>query len=71
MAKLEEIDLLEEEKLQSIPFELARNNNADPKLFFQMFYEIVLGQERGPRFGSFVKMIGIEKTQQMIHSRIT
>jgi lysyl-tRNA synthetase class 1 len=71
MGKLEEIDLLEEEKLQSIPFELARNNNADPKLFFQMFYEIVLGQERGPRFGSFVKMIGIEKTQQMIHSRIT
>ncbi len=71
IAKLDEINLLEEEKLQAIPFELARNNNADPKGFFQMFYEIVLGQERGPRFGSFVKMIGLEKTQQMIHSRIT
>ena len=70
MSELEEINLLEEEKLQSIPFEVARNNNADPKLFFQMFYEIVLGQERGPRFGSFVKMIGIEKTQQMINSRM-
>ena len=68
--KLEGADLLEEAELQAIPFEIARETNTDPKSFFQMFYEIVLGQERGPRFGSFAKMVGLEQVRQMIHERI-
>ena len=67
---LEGADFLNEEELQAIPFELARKNNTDPKLFFQMFYEIVLGQQRGPRFGSFAKMLGLEHIQQMVNKRI-
>ena len=67
---LEGADFLNEEELQAIPFELARKNNIDPKLFFQMFYEIVLGQQRGPRFGSFAKMLGLEHIQQMLNKRI-
>ena len=68
--KLEGADLLEEAELQAIPFEIARETNTNPKSFFQMFYEIVLGQERGPRFGSFAKMVGLEQVRQMIHERI-
>ena len=70
LLKLEDADLLEEAELQAIPFELARKTNTDPKSFFQMFYEIVLGQERGPRFGSFAKMVGLEQVRKMIHDRI-
>jgi lysyl-tRNA synthetase class 1 len=34
--------------------------------FFQMIYQVLLGQERGPRFGSFVALYGIEETQALI-----
>ena len=34
--------------------------------FFQMIYQVLLGQERGPRFGSFVALYGIEETRVLI-----
>jgi lysyl-tRNA synthetase, class I len=34
--------------------------------FFQMIYEVLLGQERGPRFGSFVALYGIAETRALI-----
>ncbi|MEM6460576.1 MAG: lysine--tRNA ligase [Pseudomonadota bacterium] len=34
--------------------------------FFQMLYEVLLGQERGPRFGSFVALYGIGETRALI-----
>ncbi|RLQ89331.1 lysine--tRNA ligase [Notoacmeibacter ruber] len=35
-------------------------------VFFQMLYEVLLGQERGPRFGSFVALYGTERTADLI-----
>ena len=34
--------------------------------FFQMLYEILIGQERGPRFGSFIALYGIHETRGLI-----
>ena len=34
--------------------------------FFQMLYQVLLGQERGPRFGSFVALYGIAETRALI-----
>jgi len=34
--------------------------------FFQMIYQVLLGQERGPRFGSFVALYGIGETRVLI-----
>lgn len=34
--------------------------------FFQMLYEVLIGQERGPRFGSFVALYGIDETCALI-----
>src|SRR5690606_8765877 len=34
--------------------------------FFQMVYEVLLGQERGPRFGSFAALYGIKETCALI-----
>jgi len=34
--------------------------------FFQMIYQVLLGQERGPRFGSFVALYGIPETRALI-----
>ncbi len=34
--------------------------------FFQMIYQVLIGQERGPRFGSFVALYGIAETRALI-----
>ncbi|WP_417310748.1 lysine--tRNA ligase [Devosia sp.] len=34
--------------------------------FFQMLYQVLIGQQRGPRFGSFAALYGIENTRRLI-----
>jgi lysyl-tRNA synthetase class 1 len=34
--------------------------------WFNMLYQVLLGQEKGPRFGSFVAMYGLKNTVDMI-----
>ena len=34
--------------------------------FFQMIYKVLIGQERGPRFGSFAALYGIAETRALI-----
>ena len=34
--------------------------------WFNMLYQVLLGEERGPRFGSFVALYGIANTQALI-----
>ena len=34
--------------------------------WFNMLYQVLLGQEKGPRFGSFVALYGINNTIDMI-----
>jgi lysyl-tRNA synthetase class 1 len=34
--------------------------------FFQMIYQVLIGQERGPRFGSFAALYGISETRELI-----
>ncbi|WP_375656347.1 lysine--tRNA ligase [Bartonella sp. CM120XJJH] len=35
-------------------------------VFFQMLYEVLLGQERGPRWGSFIALYGIDEMRALI-----
>ncbi|GAA4658393.1 lysine--tRNA ligase [Bartonella pachyuromydis] len=35
-------------------------------VFFQMLYEVLLGQERGPRLGSFIALYGIDEMRALI-----
>jgi lysyl-tRNA synthetase class 1 len=34
--------------------------------FFNMLYQVLLGENRGPRFGSFVALYGVEETRALI-----
>ncbi|OQY45367.1 MAG: lysine--tRNA ligase [Anaerolineaceae bacterium 4572_78] len=45
-------------ELQKIPFDIARKFEIKPADFFKIFYEVVMGQQQGPRFGTFAKLIG-------------
>ena len=39
--------------------------------FFQMIYQVLIGQERGPRFGSFVALYGIAETRALIERALS
>ncbi len=39
--------------------------------FFQMIYQVLIGQERGPRFGSFAALYGIAETRALIAKALT
>ena len=38
--------------------------------FFQMIYQVLIGQERGPRFGSFAALYGIAETRALISAAL-
>ena len=59
-----------EDELQAIVFDAAKEKGADAKAVFKAFYEVMLGQERGPRFGTFVKLVGRAKAMEMMRSRL-
>ena len=60
----------DEAELQSIPFEVARQGGYEPRDFFKLIYQVLLGQERGPRFGSFVRLVGKERALAMLDERL-
>lgn len=57
-----------EYELQTIPFDVARTFDIPPKDLFKMFYEVVLGQERGPRFGTFTRLVGKDKILALLEA---
>ena len=38
--------------------------------WFQALYQVLLGQDQGPRFGSFVALYGLDKTVTMIDASL-
>jgi lysyl-tRNA synthetase class 1 len=66
LEKLKNVEGDDITELQTIPFDVARAFNILPEDFFKMFYEVTLGQERGPRFGTFVGILGKEKVVGML-----
>ena len=39
--------------------------------FFKYIYQVLLGQEQGPRLGSFIKLYGIDETINSLKKIIT
>lgn len=68
--RLAQSDAAHEDELQSIPFDVARDFGLPPAELFKLFYEVVLGQERGPRFGTFTRLIGKEKLLALLQAAL-
>jgi len=57
--------------MQSLVFDLAREIGREPAQCFKTFYQVVLGQERGPRLGTFVKLVGKDRVLKILYQKIT
>jgi lysyl-tRNA synthetase class 1 len=66
------------DEIQSVVFDVGRAHFPDPAKkgpdggpgvslgYFASLYQILLGQEKGPRFGSFVALYGLAETRALI-----
>ena len=61
--KLDEYD---DKSLQDRVYAIARENGADEKAFFGVMYRILIGKERGPRLGGFLRTVGRERLLQIL-----
>lgn len=55
-----------ETELQSRIYEIARENEVEPKRFFQILYKILLNRDSGPRLGPFIIVVGKEKIREIL-----
>jgi lysyl-tRNA synthetase class 1 len=59
------------EEIQSIFYRVGKSSSYENlRDFFKMIYEGLLGQEQGPRLGSFVKLYGVKQTIKLIEEKI-
>ncbi|MEW6418102.1 MAG: lysine--tRNA ligase [Nitrospirota bacterium] len=58
------------EMIHNAIYEIAKRNNVEPQKLFKLLYLSLIGQEKGPRLGNFIKMIGQEKTIDILLNRI-
>jgi len=80
-ATLRDMDNASAEEIQSALYDVARAvpryqdfaaKGATPERpgvsndFFNMLYEVLLGEKKGPRFGSFIALYGVAETRQLI-----
>jgi lysyl-tRNA synthetase class 1 len=54
-------------ELQSKVFDVARNNNFEPKAFFTLLYRMFLNADRGPRIGNYFLDLGVERVIHVLN----
>lgn len=56
--------------LQSRVFEIARNNQIEPKEFFRLLYRILINADRGPRIGNYAIDLGLDRTCRILEESL-
>jgi lysyl-tRNA synthetase class 1 len=60
------------ELIQNAVFEVGKRHSfTELRLWFACLYQVLLGQQEGPRFGGFVALYGIPETIALIRSALT
>ena len=68
------LDALEDEEepedIQNTIYQIAKSNNVQPKDFFKILYQIILGTSRGPKIGPFISDIGRKQVSKMLAAHV-
>ncbi len=56
--------------IQNELYRIAREAGIDMKDWFKLLYQVLLGAESGPRFGSFIALYGVKNTIKLIDSKL-
>ena len=71
--KLKEIDQsLKPEEIQTFVYSVGKENGYEKNLrdWFKLIYEVVFGEENGPRMGYFISFFGLNETIELINEKI-
>ncbi len=60
----------EPEDIQNTIYQIAKSNDVQPREFFKILYQIILGTTRGPKIGPFITDIGRKKVAKTISEYI-
>ena len=60
----------EAEEIQTRAFDIAREAGMDAKEFFRLVYNVLTGQDSGPRLGSFVKLMGQGTVESILRKAV-
>ena len=65
-------DKMSPEEIQTVIYSTGKENGYSEKLrdWFKLIYEVVFGDENGPRMGFFISFFGVKETQQLIKDKI-
>ena len=55
--------------IQQVIYDVGKKSTLEMKDWFKSLYQILLGQEQGPRLGSFIKCYGIPETVRLINEK--
>jgi lysyl-tRNA synthetase class 1 len=60
------------ESIQSLVYEVGKRHPfADLRAWFACLYQVLLGQQEGPRFGGFIALYGVAETIALIEAALT
>ena len=65
-------DEMQPEEIQTKIYSVGKENGYKENLrdWFKLIYEVVFGEENGPRMGFFISFFGVKETQQLIKDKI-
>jgi len=59
------------EALQNLVYEVGKAHQFEPlRDWFGAIYQVLLGQDQGPRFGSFIALYGVAETRRLIEAAL-
>ena len=63
---------LNPEEIQTIVYTVGKQNGYEKNLrdWFRLIYEVVFGEENGPRMGFFISFFGLNETIDLIDNKI-
>ena len=64
-------DATDADAIQSLVFEIGKKYEFEPlRNWFKALYQVLLGQDQGPRFGSFIALYGVTETKALIEKAL-
>ena len=63
---------LRPEEIQTQVYTVGKENGYEKNLrdWFKLIYEVVFGEENGPRIGFFISFFGLNETIELINNKI-
>ncbi len=58
------------EELQTLAYQTGKDHGIKLKNWFKAMYRLLLGQDQGPRLGTFIHLYGIDETVALLEQRI-